>query len=1201
MLSRLKSLELQGYKTFASKSSLEFPGNITAIVGPNGSGKSNIADSIRWVLGEQSYRLLRGRRTEDMIFIGSDNRARAGMASATITFNNDDGWLPIDFSEVSVTRRAYRDGQNEYLLNGQKIRLKDIQELLSQSGLAERTYTLIGQGLVDSALSARPDERRKFFEEAAGIGLYRGRRSEALNRLDQTQRNLERVRDILSELSPRLRSLERQARRFMEYKTIQADLQELLRDWYGYQWNRSQLNLSQTKEVFHEREERLLDAREKYNLLEAQSSSLRSELMNLRSELNNWHSESASFHINREQVSKELAVLDERQRSMNDQNRNINSDIARISEEIKSRQLNITTMTSDYEKLVAECEEASQQFNQAQSELDKRRSERNIVEQSLHEKRRALVKLETKIVEYKARIYELEERVSSFLLSQDKLSQEQTITRRNFVLLKQKYEELDTNFKSGDSDRLDLENELIKLNEDVHLLEDNNKNFQKESNQLQTEFARLKAQIDVLDQAEKSLSGLNRGAKTVLNAAEKGGIQGKYQPLSTLLEVPKKYELAISASLGEFLDAIVLFDKSDPEAVMHLLSQKDDGRAVLLPIAWMRDLELIEKPTAVGVIDRASNLVGCDKEVKKILTTVLGNTIVVEDRAIAKKLANKISPYAKVVTLDGEIIYGNGSVIAGRENRSAAISRPRQKKELTDALSQTQQLINSLDKARKENDELLDHKKEAISNYRKQLMDMDSLIQEKQRKIHQSNLEFEQAKQKNDWVDSQLINLEQQISESKKSVDQTKELLSNTEENAEKSRAEMRSISQELNNITLDEIQSNVMHWKTNAAVSERAANEAKRRIEEYNQLLSQNQQRFRSLTRRLEDLEISLEELDDEKVQLHIKEQDLQLRIEEFQLKIKPAEEKLKLLELDNNKFQDEITIAQQNVTLMERHVAQGQLDYSRNKDSLDNLKRRIEEDFGLVAFEYTSSISGANPLPIDGLVEQLNFVDELEPDLEENINQKRAQLRRIGPINPEADEEFISVKERHEFMTIQVRDLEKADDDLRQVIKELDELMQREFRKTFDAVAIEFKEMFSRLFGGGNAKLYLTDEDNFNNTGIDIEARLPGRREQGLSLLSGGERSLTAVALIFALLKVSPTPFCVLDEVDAALDEANVGRFCELLQELSKQIQFIVITHNRNTVQVADVIYGITMGRDTASQMISLRLDELSDEMVK
>jgi chromosome segregation protein len=307
-----------------------------------------------------------------------------------------------------------------------------------------------------------------------------------------------------------------------------------------------------------------------------------------------------------------------------------------------------------------------------------------------------------------------------------------------------------------------------------------------------------------------------------------------------------------------------------------------------------------------------------------------------------------------------------------------------------------------------------------------------------------------------------------------------------------------------------------------------------------------------------------------------------------------------LKDLEQKYETIQNELSLVQQSLTNSERYVTQGQLDYSRNKDVMDNLRRRIEEDFGLVSFEYSTSISGPNPLPFDGLVEELPNVTEIEPSLEENINRQRAQMRRIGPINPEAEEEYISVKERHEFLSTQVEDLKKADLDLRQVILELDALMQREFRKTFDAVALEFKDLFSRLFGGGSAKLYLTDEENFNNTGIEIEAILPGRREQGLSLLSGGERSLTAVALIFSLLKVSPTPFCVLDEVDAALDESNVGRFCDLLRELSENIQFIVITHNRNTVQAADVIYGITMGKDSVSKMISLKLDEISDELV-
>ncbi len=319
MISRLKSLELHGYKTFASRTVFEFPDEITAIVGPNGSGKSNIADALRWVLGEQSYSLLRGRKTEDMIFAGSDQRPRAGMAASTITFDNSDGWLPIDFSEVSIMRRAYRDGQNEYLLNGQRVRLKEISELLAQSGLAERTYTIIGQGLVDAALSLKPEERRRFFEEAAGIGLYRSRREESINRLDATRHNLERVRDILGELEPRLQSLEKQARRMQEYERIKADLRMLLREWYGYHFHHAQKDLAHSREVSHIQETRLEQARRQLQGVEEEVGEAHNRVQSLHNELNNWHARLSGLHHQSEQVSRTLAVMDERQRSLGEQ------------------------------------------------------------------------------------------------------------------------------------------------------------------------------------------------------------------------------------------------------------------------------------------------------------------------------------------------------------------------------------------------------------------------------------------------------------------------------------------------------------------------------------------------------------------------------------------------------------------------------------------------------------------------------------------------------------------------------------------------------------------------------------------------------------------------------------------------------------------------------------------------------------------
>ena len=365
MATRLKSLELHGYKTFASRTLFEFPEQITAIVGPNGSGKSNIADAIRWVLGEQSYSLLRGRKTEDMIFAGSEQRPRAGMASASIIFDNGDGWLPIDYSEVSLARRAYRDGNNEYLLNGQRVRLKETTELLAQSGLAERTYTIIGQGLVDAALSLKPEERRRFFEEAAGIGLYRTRREDTLNRLDATRRNLERVQDILAELEPRLATLERQAKRAAEYERVKADLRVLLRDWYGYYWHRNNAELIHARETLRVQEARLEQTRTRMEQVVEEAEALRGKIQTVRISLNEWHGQSAALHQQWEQVSRKLAVLEERQRAVNNSQAGLESDLNRFVEEEQARRSRLEELEVEQTRLQKELAEASEQVEDA--------------------------------------------------------------------------------------------------------------------------------------------------------------------------------------------------------------------------------------------------------------------------------------------------------------------------------------------------------------------------------------------------------------------------------------------------------------------------------------------------------------------------------------------------------------------------------------------------------------------------------------------------------------------------------------------------------------------------------------------------------------------------------------------------------------------------------------------------------------------
>lgn len=1197
---RLKALELHGYKTFASRYNFEFPGNITAIVGPNGSGKSNISDSLRWVLGEQSYSLLRGRKTEDMIFSGSDLRPRAGMASATITFDNSDGWLPIDFSEVSIMRRAYRDGGNEYLLNGQRVRLKDISELLAQSGLAERTYTIIGQGLVDAALSLRPEERRRFFEEAAGIGLYRSRREEAITRLETTQRNLERVQDIISELGPRLSSLERQAKKAEEYDRVKADLDVLLKDWYGYHWHNTQKDLLHAREVLRGQEERLKTSRNKVEEVETRVQAARVRLQELRNELNLLHTQSAALHTEREKISRNLAVLDERHRSLISQEQQIRNDLSRAEENGALYSDRLEELNQEKFKLQKDLEEAQTQLQQAQENFNKRQAERGKIEGLIREMRRNLVNVETQQVQQKAHLKELTNRLETLLSSSKSISQGLENAESDLARVQSEYDSVCDEQQIVEKKARDLENKLQKENESLKRLEQEIREIDNQKSRNETELAKNKAQLEVVLQAERALTGLTNGARNLIQAAKQGKLSGNYKAISSLLDVPAQYEIAIASVLGEQLDAIWLDENTDPEKALEFLENAENGRAVLVPSKLIKKSVKLgpkDDPDCLGV---AVDLINCDTDLREFLSILLGQVWVVKDRNSAKKLLKELPATGRIVTLKGEVFNGNGVIVAGRDARSNIVSRPRQKRELEEKIQELTRKIEALEDQAASVEEKIDELRASRQKIESEAKVARAEISNLNTRVQQSALAVEQVKQKQEWQKNQLSNLNKQVDQCTGEIAALEKTIEAGAAKAVEANAELRTMNSRLNELPLEELQSEVVHWNTSLAVSSRAVKEAERRFVEFQQTMNANRESLKQYQERIQQNQQAIQQLGQEKEQLTAQELELKTKIDELQKAIDPAENELVKLENENNHLQEEYSVVRQAEANAERFYSQAQLELTRTREALENLRRRIEEDFGLVALEYNEDVTGPTPLPLEG-IDSLPQLTELPADLEEAINRERAQLKRMGAVNPDAQKEYYEVKERYEFLSGQMSDLKKADADLRQIISELDELMRKEFRKTFDAVAMEFKQMFTRLFGGGSAKLILTDDENPTETGIDIEARLPGRREQGLSLLSGGERSLTAVALIFSLLKVSPTPFCVMDEVDAALDEANVGRFTELLKELSQETQFILITHNRNTVQAANVIYGVTMGRDSASQVISLRLDEISDEMVR
>jgi len=1201
MLIRLKSLEMHGYKTFADQTRFEFPGAITAIVGPNGSGKSNIADALRWVLGEQSYSLLRGKKTDDMIFYGSEQRARASMASATISFDNSDGWLPIDFSEVAVTRRAYRDGQNEYLLNGQKVRLKEITELLAQSGLAERTYTIIGQGLVDSALALKPDERRKLFEEAAGIGLYRSRKEEALHRLDTTRRNLERVQDILAELQPRLTSLERQARKAQEYEQIRADLHLLLRDWYGYHWYHTQKEVRRAQSGVVEHESRLVKARRSMGEVGGKITTLRAQLQKNRSELTTWYTQTSILNTKLEELNRQMAVLDERDASLGIQIKNQESTLAQLEEELKGFSQALEAGEQEKNRLESNLTEARREQSQAQQAFSGKQTEREAAEQELHRLRQELVGVETEKVRVSARQAEHSDRLVALQTSLTHIDEQMTASTDAIRQLDEKVGSSEKGLREAEIQEKNRLADIKKNQDKLSDYERRRREAETAAMEAKNQLARVEMQLELIKQAEQSLSGYAEGARQLMQAARDGKLHGVRQTLASILDVDPEYESAVAGALGEFVDLIILENGKQAARAISLVEEGEDRRAALLPLDWASGSSTFKTAGKSGVLGMAAEYVHCPQEYEAVVKALLGNIPVVKNGETARAILAGQSAGVRVVTMRGELYCANGPVLVGKGGRGGIIGRSHQIKDLAQQVEKLtagcQTAVRQVEKITTELDKVRDAGIELAAT----LADADKTLKTAQDEQRELENELTRQRQRHEWLTGQKSQLSDQISNTRSKIDQAGVSLTGMDDTVTSLTHKLALSNQELAALDLTELESQVAHWDKQAAVATLAFEEVEKRVGERRSAFERAAAARQADENHLNELKASQTEVGTSRVSEQAEREKLKSEIAEVRTHIDSLESEVAGLEKSLEALQQTDSTAQQTLTQAERYHTQAQLDLTRQREALDLLQRRIEDDFGLVAFEFAENVSGQTPLPFEGIVEQLRQLEELPIDIEDNINRQKGLMRRMGAVNLEAQEEYNAVRERYEFLTAQVEDLHKADVDLIAVIAELDDMMKKAFQITFSKVAVEFHHMFARLFPGGHARLALTDEEDVIESGIDIEARLPGRREQGLSLLSGGERSLTASALVFALLKVSPTPFCVLDEVDAMLDEANVNRFSELLTELSANTQFVVITHNRNTVQVAGVIYGITIGRDSASRVIGLKMDEVTDEYAK
>ena len=968
-------------------------------------------------------------------------------------------------------------------------------------------------------------------------------------------------------------------------------------DWYGYHWHRAQIELNETRDRVREQEIHVNEAREVYAKVQAEYVTFRERLSGLRAQLNIWHHESSELHSQRELVSRDLAVLDERRRALVASQSSLQSELERSINEEKLAHERFSEIDQEAADLQTEFDEAKSQLARAQEALQARQTERISADEKLQAARETIASIHKQHAETQARLDELAARAESQKQKLDAIQQTIRSAEADVRKAEQIHETAKTQrVQAGEVVQRAIVDVESKRSE-VEKLENERRTKLEERVARQAEYSRAQAQLDILIQAEQSLAGYADGARFLLDAARQSRISAR-GALSAALDVPAELETAIAAALGDTLDAVLLKADQIDEA-LRLLESDDAGRAALLPLDGNVNHSL-NQPNDADCLGVASSLINAPDDLRAAVHLLLGNTLIVRDRSAARRLIVDIPTHARIVTLRGEVFRGDGLIVAGKSANASTLSRPRQKRELTESLadltSRLEALNNSITKLSEELT-LAQHQQIASEE---ELRKARAEFDEAQSAEQKAAIDVETARRQWDWQKSQHDELQKDVSAADADRGRLSALASETEAKAVQAQELIRLLTSQLNELNLDEAQEQVAYWNTRLAVIEQSVNSLQSRKSERQQSVDRFISQQQDVQAKLGETENLLKELDEEKSILRERESVMHNQIEELRVQIEPAEKDLETAEQEETRLQEIEANAQRNLASTERMVGQIQLDLVRREEGLDNLRQKIIDDFGLVSFEYAANIEGPVPLPFEGLVEQLPVVMQLPPELEEHMTQQRAQLRRMGAINPDAKKEYDSESERYSFMSAQVQDLNHAEADLRQVISELDELTRQEFARTYEAVDKQFRAIFTRLFGGGSAHLSLTDPDNLVETGIEIEARLPGRREQGLSLLSGGERSLTAIALVFALLKVSPTPVCVMDEVDAMLDEANVGRFRDLLVDLSKDTQFIVITHNRNTVQAADVIYGVTMGRDSASQIISLKLDEVSEEML-
>ena len=1184
----LKALEIQGFKSFPDKTVLNFGEDITAIVGPNGSGKSNISDAIRWVMGEQNSRQLRGAKMEDVIFGGTEKRRAMGFAQVTLVIDNTEHIFNRDEAEVAVTRRYYRSGESEYYINRQSVRLKDVNELFMDTGMGREGYSIIGQGKIDEILSVRSDDRREVFEEAAGISKYRHRKEESERKLQRTEENLVRINDKITELELQVEPLRKQAETAKKYLVLRDELRTLeisvwLENLQKLKADRLKLQADfETAQADQKKAQDELDrvyaqAEECSRLLhenDCAAEEKRGRISALESAIGEHESAAAVARTTAQHHAETIERMDREMSESRSRTESLHEQMQVMARRMEEIDASARTLENEIAALCEEMRGSSDAAAAAAAQLEQLRRREAQEVAGAAQAQAELSAITAGSDEIAQRTAELTEELTQ---SEEKLTQTRREAAQNEKELLSAREEEQAAANIIDGHSLKMEGRQRRAKESIE-----------QKNQLSLQEKTISDRIRLLSEMEKEYEGFSKAVKIVMRAAEARTLSGIHGPVGNLIHTDKDCSVAIEIALGGALQHIVVDTKNDGKNAIGLLKQRDGGRATFLPLDTIRGRSLRENglENEYGFVGIASELVRCDGRYGSVIENLLGATVVVEDLDCGIQMAKRHDNRFRIVTLDGQVINAGGSMTGGSVSRNAGIlSRSGELEQLHKKLKKIQsQLQDATLLAESANRELQKAQYELEVARDQQRQANDRVLTLEGRKNHYDML-IESLEQQQESLRIQKENLQKRSTDDAGRMDTIRRTIADFTARAEETREEIEMLQrrQETARQGLGEMTDRLTEKKARQAALSAEGESARRSMEDLSRLREslEGEHTDRESLRAQMEQAMAQARAEEERQQQEARE--LRSGIEEHRQALqKLSEEKMAL---ETRRSQTDRLSRTCNDTLLncEREVTrlEGKLNGSalEEKQILDKLWER-----------YELSHSDAQALRV-----------ELEsvPKATRRIGELNREIKGLGAINIGAIEEFDRVNTRYTYLSDQRNDVEKAKEELLGIIEEITKQMTEIFATQFEILKQSFQETFLELFGGGRATLELEDENDILRCGIEIKAQPPGKQLKTLSLLSGGEKAFVAIALYFAILKVHPTPFCVMDEIEAALDESNVVRYARYMRRIAGKTQFIVITHRRGTMEEADVLYGITMQERGVSTVLTANLNELSKEM--